>query len=101
MACTCRSSSCPFEQFFDFEPTDTAGRVNPLGDVDLVLPVAVFDEEGNATQLEFALTTETVANRRSDGTLVTLAGESLGAQGDASDVALRRAQWIDDGDRAQ
>jgi hypothetical protein len=78
----------PFDQFFDFEPSDAAGSVNELGDVDLRLPVAIVDEEGNASRFEVALTTGTAANLGSDGTLVTLAGEPLGVQGDATLVGL-------------
>jgi hypothetical protein len=62
--------------------------VGQLGDIDLLLPVAIVDEEGTSIRLEVALTTGTAASVSGDGTLVTLAGEPLGTQGDATLVGL-------------
>lgn len=78
----------PFDQFFDFEPTRGTGQMNEVGDLDLVLPIVMRDEEGNPTRLEVALTTGTAASLRPDGTLVTLAGEPPGGQGEATLVGL-------------
>jgi hypothetical protein len=78
----------PLGQFFEFEPTGAAGRVNALGEADLVLPVEMRDEEGNPTRVEITLTTGTAATLGDDGRYLTFTGEPLDAQGDGTLVGL-------------
>ena len=75
------------KEFFTFSPTEGAGTVDSLGDIEVGLPVQVFDRWGNPAEVDVTLTTATattiVRSRQ-----ISMTGQPVGPDGKAKLVGL-------------
>jgi len=74
-------------QFFTFSATEGVGTVDSLGDIEVSLPLQVFDRWGNPNVVDVMLTTAT-STAIVGNSMVSIMGQPVGSDGTAELVGL-------------
>ena len=74
-------------QFFTFSATEGEGTVDSLGDIEVSLPLQVFDRWGNPNVVDVMLTTAT-STAIVGNSMISIMGQPVGSDGTAELVGL-------------